>query len=101
MPETDSIWLEFQMKIKFIEVSKVSAKKQNSVHNFVETKPVNRVELLWKQKITKEDFFKEIFNKTDWRSRHRYRNGYTGRKYRHQCRIKYNNRHNRRPNVNR
>ena len=65
MPHRDSVWLEFQMKNKFIEVSKVKAAKQNNVYNFIETKPVNRAEILWKQAIKKEPFFKEILNKTE------------------------------------
>ncbi len=64
LPDTNNIWFEFELKNGEVVVSKIRAEKQKHIQKFVENSPRKRNELIWSERISKNELYKTIIDST-------------------------------------
>ena len=59
-PDSDNIWLEFQKSEEELSVKRAKVDKQKLVLSHIEKLPKNYVEVFWKDKVSKREFYNSI-----------------------------------------
>ncbi|MCT4543791.1 MAG: hypothetical protein N4A63_09630 [Vallitalea sp.] len=64
IPDSDNIWLEFEMKDDEVLVSQIKAKNQKYIRDFIEDSPRERSEFIWSERISKVELYETIIDST-------------------------------------
>ena len=64
LPDSDSIWFEFQLDNEEVLISEIRSEKEIDIEEFIVNMPKKRREFFWCESISKEELFNTILNTT-------------------------------------